>query len=203
MDLILNGESRSFDASDCANLAELVARAERLDSGGSPCVVTAIEIDGEPLPPEELGSLELHAIEHARRIAIVRQPRREVALRVLEQGASYCERIVAAIAQCAGDYRSNRTQQASRVLADILDSLSVLTGITVSVSAELSDAASELAALQGEIQPWLEQMLEAQSGNDPIRIADLLEYEIAPRIEAWGVAMQGFASGSAPLAASR
>lgn len=203
MDLILNGEARTFDASDCANLAELVARAESLDAAASPCVVTAVEIDGEPLPAEELGCLEQRPIAHARRIAIVRRPRREVAESILEQGAAYCERIVEAIAATALDYRSNRSQQANRVLADVLDSLSVLTGITCSIATELAAAATALAALQSEIQPWLEAMLEAQSGDDPIRIADLLEYEIAPRIEAWGRAMRSHTSGSARLPARR
>ena len=203
MDLILNGEARLFDASDCANLAELVARAETLDSDGTPCVVTEVEIDGEPLPADALGSLEAREITNVKRIAIVRRPRREVALSVLDQGAGYCERIVEAIERTVADYRSNRTQPASRVLADLLDSISVLTGITYSIAAELIEAATSLAELQGEIQPWLEEMLEAQSGDDPIRIADLLEYEIAPRIQAWGKAMRGFASGSAPLVARR
>lgn len=203
MDLIVNGETRPFDASDCANLAELVARAEGLSGEGVPCVVTAVEIDGQPLLPEELGALEIRPIADVQRVAIVRRPRREVALGVLEQGADYCERIVAAIAAVVADYRANRSQQASRVLADVLDSISILTGITCSVSAELVEAANELAGLQGEIHPWLEAMLEAQSGNDPIQIADLLEYEIAPRIEAWGHAMRSHAGASAPLAASR
>lgn len=203
MDLILNGEARPFDASDCANLAELVARAEALSDEGIPCVVTAVEIDGEPLPPDALGALEVRPIANVKRISIVRRPRREVARSVLEQGADYCQRIVEATLQAVADYRSNRTQQASRMLAAVLDSISVLTGITCSISAELVEAATRLAELQGEIHPWLEAMLEAQSVDDPIQIADLLEYEIAPRIEAWGQAMQGYASASAPLAASR
>lgn len=203
MDLILNGEARPFDASDCANLAEVVARAETLEAEGLPCVVTSVEIDGESLPPEALGFLEIRPITDVKRISIVRRPRREVARSVLEQGADYCGRIVEATLQAVADYRSNRTQQASRVLADVLDSISVLTGITYSISAELSDAATRLAELQGEIHPWLEAMLEAQSGDDPIQIADLLEYEIAPRIEDWGRAMRSFATGSAPLAAGR
>lgn len=203
MDLILNGEARRFDASDCANLAELVARAESLDAAGAPCVVTAVEIDGEPLPPEALGSLELRPIGEASRISIVRRPRREVAESILEQGAAYTGRIVEAIATTAADYRANRTQQANRVLADVLDSLSVLTGITCSIATELPDVATPLAALQAEIQPWLEEMLDAQSGEDPIRIADLLEYEIAPRIEAWGRAMQSPLEASARPSARR
>lgn len=203
MDLILNGEARPFDASDCANLAELVARAEALSDGGLPCVVTAVEIDGEPLPPDALGSLEIRPIANVKRVAIERRPRREVARSVLEQGADYCERIVEATLQAVADYRANRTQQASRVLADVLDSISVLTGITYSISAELIEAATRLAELQSEIHPWLEAMLEAQSGNDPIQIADLLEYEIAPRIEVWGQTMRSLASASAPLAAGR
>jgi hypothetical protein len=197
MDLILNGEARHIDASDCANLAELIARAEILDVNAGECVVTDVEIDGEPLPPDELASLEARSIANVRQVSVVRRPRREVASSVLEQGADYCLRIVSAIAQSVDDYRANRSRQANGLLADILDSISVLTGITYSISGVLVEEASTLAELQGEIQPWLEQMLEAQSGNDPILIADLLEYEITPRIEAWGHAMRKLSAISA------
>ncbi|MFO0687179.1 MAG: hypothetical protein U0900_00545 [Myxococcota bacterium] len=202
MDLILNGESQSFDAGDCANLAELVARAESL-AGDGPCVVTAVEIDGEPLPADELGNLEVRGIANVKRIAIVRRPRREVAIAVLGQGADYCGQIVGAIQQTVDHYRANRIQQASGVLADILDSISVLTGITASISEDLPTEAKTLSDLQGNIQPWLEAMLEAQVVQDPIQIADLLEYEIAPHIEGWGRAMRSAVPGSALSAAGR
>ena len=135
--------------------------------------------------------------EGRQRIEIVRRPRREVALGVLDQGSTYCGRIVAAIGEASGDYRVGRVQRASRQLADVIDALSVLTGITHSIAGVFVEEAQSLAALQGEIQPWLEEMLDAQTREDPILIADLLEYEIAPRVERWGKAMRAIHSDSA------
>ncbi len=203
MDLILNGELWPIDASDCANLAELIARAESREGDTEASVVVSVEVDGELLSPEALGSLESRTLENVQRVSVVRRPAREVALGVLEQGADYTGRIVAAIAEIIGDYRTGRSESASRVLADVLDSLSVLTGITYSISGALPEEAKALAALQSEIHPWLEEMLDAQSGEDPIRIADVLEYEISPRVERWGNSMRELVAGSARSAASR
>jgi len=203
MDLILNGEPMPFDASECANLAELVARAEGLGSSAEACVVVAVEVDGESLSADELSRLEARRLENVQRVSVVRRPSRDVAWGVLEQGASYTEQIAQAIGGVVADYRFGRSERASRVLADVLDSLAVLTGITVSLAAVLPEEAKVLAAVQSEIQPWLEEMLDAQTGEDPIRIADVLEYEIGPRIERWGKTMKDLCAGSARPAAGR
>lgn len=203
MDLILNGEPRTIDASGCLNLAELIAETERQAARGEPSVVVSVEIDGEPLGPDLLDAPETVGFGPQSRVELVLRPSREVALGVLAQGADYCVRIVAAIADAAELARAGRTEPASRLLADILDSLSVLTGITCSIAAVLPEEARALAELQSEIQPWLEQMLEAQSVEDPIRLADLLEYEIAPRIESWGEAMRNASRAQAPVGAGR
>ena len=203
MDLILNGELRSVDTTDCANLAELIARAESLDRDLEAWVVVAVEVDGEALSPEELGRLEARGLENIGRVSVVRRPSREVAWGVLDQGADYTVRIVQAVAEVVGDYRAGRSERANRVLADILDSLSVLTGITYSIAGVLAEEAEILAALQSEIHPWLEEMLDAQSVEDPIRIADVLEYEISPRIDRWGKAMKDLVDRSVRPAVGR
>ena len=33
-----------------------------------------------------------------------------------------------------------------------------------------------------ELLPWIQELLEARSGADPVRVADLLEYELLPRL---------------------
>ena len=203
MELILNGERSAIDAHDCLNLAELIARAEALEASGEANVVVAVEVDGEALSADELDRLELRPLENVKRVRVERRPSREIAYGVLEQGSDYTQRILAFVREIVDAYRDGKSESANRGLADVLDSLTVLTGITYSISGVLVDAATELAALQGEIQPWLEEMLEAQQGEDLIRIADLLEYEITPRIGQWGEAMTRLSSPSARAAGSR
>ena len=203
MELILNGELHSVDAADCANLAELVAYTEGLDREPHASVVIAVEVDGQALLPEELGMLESRSLDSVGRVCVVRRPSHEVALGVLDQGADYTLRIVQAVAETVDDYREGRSERANRVLADILDSLSVLTGITYSIAGVLAKEAEVLAAVQSEIHPWLEEMLDAQSMEDPIRIADVLEYEISPRIARWGKAMKELVERSARPAVGR
>lgn len=190
MDLILNGNSQPIDASNCANLAELVAAAERFDSPDEECVVVGVEIDGEALSPEDLSVLETHSLEGVETVSIRRRSTLAVARSVLEQGADYTGQIATAIDQTVDYFRSGRSDLASSLLANVTDSLTVLTGITYSVSNVLVEGSKKLAGLQGELFPWLEEMIQAQTDEDPTQIADLLEYEIAPRVASWGDAMR-------------
>ena len=190
MDLILNGEARSLDVSECANFAELIVAAEQIESAETECVVVAIEVDGQALGPDELAALETRSLDGVQCVSIERRPTLEVARSVLSQGADYTRRIAAAIEQTVDHYRSSRSDLANGLLADVIDSMTVLTGITYSVSNVLAEEAQRLADLQGEIYPWLEELMQAQTEKDPIRIADVLEYEVTPRIEDWGVQMR-------------
>jgi len=205
MDLILNGTAQAIDTSDCANLAELVAAAEQMDSQNEEkveSVVVGVEVDGEALTPEQLSVLESHSLDGVVTVSIQRRSTIAVARSVLEQGADYTGRIAVAIGQTVDHYRSGRSDLANSLLANVTDSLTVLTGITYSVSNILVEESKALAALQGEIFPWLEEMIQAQTSEDPIGIADILEYEIAPRVEQWGIAMRSLrdvsAEGSRP-----
>ena len=190
MDVILDGEPRALDTSGCANLAELVAMAERSLEGDEESVVVAIEIDGQAIPPEELNGLERRPLEGIGRVAIERRPTRSIARSVLRQGADYSGRVVVAIDQTVMHFRGGRADRGNELLADVTDSLTVLTGITSSVAVALPQAAASLAEVEHELFPWLEAMIEAQTAQDPLGIADLLEYEVRDRIERWGRVMQ-------------
>jgi len=198
MEVILNGETMTLDVSDCANLAELVAEAERLDVRSEPSVLVGISIDGEPLSSEELGELESRALEGVRRVEIQRRPTHEVASSVLRQGALYSTEIIRAIERTVEHFRCGRSDLANELLAHVSDSLAVFVGISASVATVIGERAEELAERQSQLHPWLEQMIEAQSGGDPIRVGDLLEFEIAPRIQSWGERMQALSDGATP-----
>ena len=202
MDLILNGDTREMDTSDCANLAELVEAAGREGGSGEASVVVAVEVDGEALSPDELSVLESRTLDGVQRVSIESRPARAIALSVLAQGAEYTVRIAEAIGETVQHFQSGRKERGNEFLADVTDSLTVLTGITLSVSPELGSETASLVALQSEILPWLEELVEAQSEEDPIRIGDLLEYEISPRIEDWGSVMRKVVESSGAGSAS-
>lgn len=208
MEVILDGKVRAIDVSECANLAELVAQAELFEAPPGRCVVVGIEIDGESLPPDAMQGLESRRLDDIGRIAIDRRPARAVACSVLQQGARYCGEIVKAIERTVEHLRAGRSQAGNELFADVSDSLTVLIGINASVASVLSEHGDELMALQSDLHPWLEALIQAQSSDDPILIGDLLEFEIAPRIQGFGARMQqladqegaGFPSPPSPVA---
>ncbi len=196
MEIILNGDAQTLDSSECANLAELVTAAERSLADEEGFVVVGIEVDGKALSSEELSALESLSLEGVEKVLIHERPALDVARSVLDHAAKYTGQICAAIEQTVEHYRSGRSDLGGEVLANVTDSLSVLTGITYSVSNVLLEESQILASVQSEIYPWLEELVAAQSVQDPIRIADTLEYEIAPRIVEWGTTMRNLKDGT-------
>jgi len=201
MEVILDGESRTLDVSDCANLAELVARTQRLESGAQRRVVVAIEIDDRPLSAEEMEALESHPLDDIARVSIARRSAASVARSVLRQGATYSREIVKAIGRSTDHFRSGRSDRANELLARVSESLSVFVGINACAADVVCEWREELMGFEAELHPWLVQMIESQSAEDPIGIGDLLEFEIAPRIERWGARLGELAEQ--PLADDR
>ncbi|MFK7898667.1 MAG: hypothetical protein AB8G23_22730 [Myxococcota bacterium] len=199
MEVILNGDAQQFDPSSCTNLAELVSAAGQAGQAGEDAnenVIIGIEVDGRALDPEELSALESLSLQGVLKVSIQERPATDVARSVLDQAADYTGEICQAIAATVEHYRSGRSDLGAELLANVTDSMSVLTGITYSVSNVLLRESEILAAVQSKIYPWLEELVEAQSAEDPIRIADALEYEVAPRIEEWGTTMRKLKNGT-------
>ena len=201
MDLILNGETLALDTAECANLAELVLMADAATAKPEETVVVSVEVDGEKLSSEALSDLQTRSVAGVTRVEIQRVPTSVVARSVLEQGADYCGQIDLALDETVEEFRAGRSDRGSEILADVSDSLNVLTGITYSVASSLPASAEALATVQSEIFPWLQELVEAQSEQDPLRIADLLEYEIKPRVSDWSVVMRSMAkeAGASPI----
>jgi hypothetical protein len=196
MNLILDGHAQEMDTSECANLAELVAVAEKACADAEPAVVVAVEVNGEALSPEELSILEKRSLQGIGSVSIQRRPARSVVRSVLEQGADYTVRIVVAIDQTVEHFRGGRSDKGNVLLADVTDSLTVLTGITSSTSALMESVSEPLVEVQNELFPWLEELIEAQGEEDPLRIADVFEYEIRSLIVRWGEVMRTAAEES-------
>ncbi len=197
MEVILDGERRTLDVSDCANLAELVARAECLEPVPEGGVVVGIEIDDRPLSAEEMERLESRSLDDIARVSIARRSGQGLARSVLGQGSRYAREIVKAIHRSAEHFRAGRSDQANELLARVSESLSVFVGISACAADVVPDWSGELRAFEAELHPWLVQMIEAQSVEDPIGIGDLLEFEIAVRIERWGVRLGELAEAPA------
>lgn len=197
MEVILDGEHRTLDVSDCANLAELVARAECLEPAVEGRVVVGIEIDDRPLSAEEMECLESRPLEDIARVAIARRSGQSLARSVLGQGSLYAREIVKAIHCSVDHFRSGRSDRANELLARVSESLSVFVGISACAADVVPDWSEELRDFEAELHPWLVQMIEAQSVEDPIGIGDLLEFEIATRIERWGARLGELAEAPA------
>lgn len=195
MEVVLDGETQQLDLSDCANLSELVATVYGQVPRDEPQVVVGVEVDGVALDPDRLAALEEEPLDDVERVVLTRRPMRDVAVSVLLQGSDYCGQIGPAIEQSVGHFRAGRSDHGSEVLAAISDSLTILTGILQSATHALPEWNDSFAKLQASLYPWLESLVEAQTDADPLRIADLLEYEIAPRIEEWRAVMRSVARG--------
>jgi len=47
---------------------------------------------------------------------------------------------------------------------------------------QAGEAQGVVGMAMGDLFPWVEELLAARSGADPVRVADVLEYELLPRL---------------------
>jgi len=183
--VVHNGVERRMQRADCANLAELVEACARDESDGRPRAVMSVSVNGCPLPEERLGELHRHPLEGVDSVQIASRDTREVALSSLGYSERYVGEVRRAVDAAVEHLRSGRVEAGSGLCADIADSLGVLASASQAACLALDPDAHSLRDREQELLPWLREVVEAQAGADWVHLADLLEYELAPRLGDW------------------
>jgi len=130
------------------------------------------------------------------RIEIVTGFAKELATESLESISEFHASLLKEFKRSAEEFRMGSFEASSNILANCIDGLQILMKTTMSVTSLLQIAPENISA--GEmnlaetvvkIAEVLEEMIQAQTNHDGILIADLIEYEITPLVEDWGIAL--------------
>jgi len=186
--VVHNAVDEVFDCGDCENLAEVLERSGR-GLNAETHLYTHIRIDGLDLPEDSFSRLDEISIEGVERIEVESRPSIEIALSSLRHSVEYVVPVRAALDRVVDLFRRGRSDEANDLLARLSDSLGVLVAAASGSANVLPEAAERLLVPVQELVEWLDQVIEGQGNGDWIYVADLLEYEIDPRLESWGRTM--------------
>ena len=181
MRIIQDGQPREA-AGAFANAQELVASlATARDE--APHILVSLRLDGVEVPGESLADLSEISLAGVREAEIETRPARELALESLESAAAYAGEVGKALAETAELMRASRPEVANEQFTEVIDAMSVLFFALDAAARQLGGEAAGIESLGQRIQPWRDQILEAQQTQDWIRVADYLEYEVGPVID--------------------
>lgn len=169
------------EAAGLRHLGELVGRALGADPT-EPRVAVKVSVDGIGLSPEALDRLDERPLDGVHEVAIESVPLREVALDSLESAGGYALQVRDALQEVAGGMREGRADEVDATWKAATDALHVLAFTLEAAAGALGERADTLRRFGRDLEPWVEGVIEAQARSDWIRLADLLEYEVAPRL---------------------
>ncbi|MCP5042029.1 MAG: hypothetical protein GY944_13450 [bacterium] len=183
--VVHNAVDEVLDCAGCENLEDVLERCGSREES-DPHLFTHIRIDGLDLPEDSFCRLAEVSIEGVERIEVESRASTEIALSSLRHSAEYITPVGAALDRVVDLFRRGRTDEANDLLANLSDSLGVLVAAVAGIAAVMPDTAERLVTPVGDLVHWLDQVLEGQSNGDWVFVADILEYEVDPRVEQWG-----------------
>ena len=115
---------------------------------------------------------------------------REIGLSSLAHARSYAQNVGSATDRVAELLRTSRIQEANELFAQALDALNVLV-FTIDTATHLlgAEAKTQCPDAQSEAQAWVTRLADAQQNQDWIRVADVLEFDVRPSLDAWSEAI--------------
>ncbi len=176
-----DAESRA-DPREHGDLRSLVEAA--LATAGPGRVLTRLSVNACEIPeadPDRLAGVSLDQVEE---VVIESRTADEVARASLESASEYSEQVEAALLRAADLFRAGQLDRAGALCADSADALGVLLYVCSGASIALGAPGGPLQRLCEELGPRLESVVKAQEQYDWLRVADCLEYELAPRVGA-------------------
>lgn len=187
--VVHNTVDQDLARADCENLADVLERcdASREDA---PHLFTHIRLDGLDLPEDSFDRLSEVSIDGVNKIEIESRPRVEIARSSLKHSGEYVVAIRGALDRTVDLFRTGRAEHANDLLAEVSDSLGVLVAAISGISSVFESSADNLLDPLQDLSPWLDHVLEGQAASDWVYVADILEYEVDPRLEGWALVME-------------
>ena len=184
MELLVNGEKVEISGSipaDLKGLVELIASRENAMPG---FVVSEIFADGEQLTisPDGLAETPIHA-EDIKRLEIRIEQPEQLIKRMMEDAIQYCQIMGEQCNSASSLFRGMDIVEANRNFAEILDRLALYVEFVGRLQGYMYQMGGNRMVSRGFI-PVLENLkdvmhqgIQAQTKDDWVLLADLLEYE--------------------------
>jgi hypothetical protein len=152
-------------------------------------------LDGESLVSNgclDLKGVSADRLEQAHNINIISRTLKEVTLEALQGARAYLAGLAKPISLVALQFNSGQFEKAFGNLSVLLDGISNLISLVGSLEAGFGLNCGSIIARRApvtthvkDLQCRLQELVQAQARQDTVTIADLLDYELRPRIELW------------------
>jgi hypothetical protein len=116
----------------------------------------------------------------------------EALAQFFHEASTGVEGIADAVARAAGLFRANASKPANDALAALPGELREFIVLITVIDGQI--AAAPRAWAVDDLTPpeqvtrlghWLESLIEAQTNDDPLTVADILEYDLEPLLRSW------------------
>ncbi|MBF0509745.1 MAG: hypothetical protein HQK57_12585 [Deltaproteobacteria bacterium] len=192
MRLMLNGEELIVEGlNNDATLGDVIKVVETrfLPKGH---VITIIKVNDDEISHEAEMELMPESLSGIRSLEISSADPMMLAAEGIKDAQDYIKKLITGVGEALSHYRTMNIQDGGRILIKIVEGLNWFTQIVSRSEPYLHiDYASyhyqgkTLAQQFGTLHQTIMQMSEAQSRNDWVLLADLLEYELIPILQIW------------------
>ena len=159
-------------------------------------VITSVHFDGsevlqfrdDDVLRRSLGSIEEVRVEAAPMETMVRS--------ALGEAEGYLLTLQTSLAEVAETFRQEATEQANAKLSQVFEGIkmfaALLQGIELQVSGNFHQGRTSVAQILTDLGPTLESLIDAQTRQDWILVADILEFELLTNVSSFEQSLAGF-----------
>ena len=159
-------------------------------------VIASVKFDGEEVLQFREESVLAKGLQSMRQIRIEVIPIHQMALNATSDATRYLQTLELALADVAEALRNELIAQANVKLQEVFDGVklfvTLVRGIELSIEGMPAGENSEVETAFQAMKPTLENMIEAQTQQDWVLLADLLEYELLANLSSFEQIMAGF-----------
>ena len=186
MKIILDGlelEPETFGAETLSGLIQTVERSLTPDR-----VIISMSLDGQPLDLRQERERAANSLDTLDCLDINTQRVDELARNTLSTLIDYLPNLINMLGECVIFLQGKDEKQGYTSLGQLIDGLLMVSAAWKGIAQTIKIPDHKPEELIPDITAFnstLHSMMEAQETEDIVRLCDLLEFELAPKLESW------------------
>ena len=195
MEIFINNENLNYTIEQEHTIGEILGSLEA-ECEKSSMTITAIKIDGQNIPAEQLDAFFTRAPDSVAKIELETTSGNTIISQLRNLGKDLIS-CVPRLQEIPVQLQTGKDLDVLETIKDFSSFLQTLyqiiplLSITDVVSEDISIDGIPLPAYPAEMSPFLTDLFEALKNKDTVTVGDISEYEIAPRIECLGNVLAG------------
>jgi hypothetical protein len=145
-------------------------------------VIASVYFDGDEVVQFRESEYLQRPMQSIGEVKIEAKPLQQMAREATQDVSRYLVSLQAALADIADAFRNQLLEQANTKLSEAFQGIkmlvSLLEGIELSITGQYRTGTTQVEKAVEEMGPTLESLIDAQSQQDWILVADILEYEL-------------------------